>query len=248
VRPIPEGNSARRTLILASLFVLCAGSLLTAQDPPTVPPRKFDTLQKADFTHAIGGDTINVKLAGREVAVRLTGVNAGADDAGTGDFLDRLLGGEEIYVEWAETVASAKDSKARSAFVFRSPDGLFVNLELVRLGYAKMQPGLEGDDGKAFHFYEHRARQAKKGVWSPGDSAKKPEPKAAPAEKPNQAGNGAKAGQASTGADNDTVYVTASGKKYHRSGCKFLTDTARAVTLSEARKSYEPCAHCKPPK
>lgn len=43
----------------------------------------------------------------------------------------------------------------------------------------------------------------------------------------------------------DTVYVTASGTKYHRDGCSHLSDTKEAIALSEAlRMGYTPCADC----
>jgi hypothetical protein len=45
----------------------------------------------------------------------------------------------------------------------------------------------------------------------------------------------------------DTVYVTKSGKKYHREGCRSLRSSAIAITLEDAKKSYEPCAVCSPP-
>lgn len=44
-----------------------------------------------------------------------------------------------------------------------------------------------------------------------------------------------------------TVYITASGKKYHLDGCRFLSDRKMAVTVGDAEKAeYEPCAYCSP--
>jgi hypothetical protein len=45
----------------------------------------------------------------------------------------------------------------------------------------------------------------------------------------------------------ETVYVTATGTKYHRAGCRYLTDSSRPTTLTEAAKSKTPCSVCKPP-
>ena len=43
----------------------------------------------------------------------------------------------------------------------------------------------------------------------------------------------------------ETVYVTASGKKYHKNGCSYLTSTQRSVSLTEAQsKGYTPCSRC----
>ena len=44
-----------------------------------------------------------------------------------------------------------------------------------------------------------------------------------------------------------TVYVTKTGTKYHRAGCRHLTDSARAIPLTEAMRSLQPCKNCKPP-
>ena len=43
------------------------------------------------------------------------------------------------------------------------------------------------------------------------------------------------------------VYVTRSGKKYHRADCRSLTKDSKLLTLSEAENmGYEPCNICKP--
>ena len=42
-----------------------------------------------------------------------------------------------------------------------------------------------------------------------------------------------------------TVYVTATGTKYHQAGCKHLTSTARSISLSAAiSQGYTACADC----
>jgi hypothetical protein len=45
----------------------------------------------------------------------------------------------------------------------------------------------------------------------------------------------------------DTVYVTKTGRKYHRDGCRSLRSSSIAILLEEAKKSYEPCTVCSPP-
>lgn len=43
-----------------------------------------------------------------------------------------------------------------------------------------------------------------------------------------------------------TVYVTATGSKYHRAGCSYLK-SSRAISLSDAiAAGYTPCSRCKP--
>jgi len=44
----------------------------------------------------------------------------------------------------------------------------------------------------------------------------------------------------------DTVYITRTGKKYHRSGCRYLSKSKIPIELTEAIKRYSPCSVCRP--
>lgn len=44
-----------------------------------------------------------------------------------------------------------------------------------------------------------------------------------------------------------TVYVTSTGEKYHRAGCRHLIKSCIEMPLSEAKLKYQPCSVCKPP-
>jgi hypothetical protein len=44
-----------------------------------------------------------------------------------------------------------------------------------------------------------------------------------------------------------TVYVTRTGAKYHRDGCRYLSRSKTPMSLKEAAKRFEPCKVCKPP-
>lgn len=53
----------------------------------------------------------------------------------------------------------------------------------------------------------------------------------------------------STNDDNNnyTVYITEHGKKYHKTTCRYLTDSKIAIDIYEAiAEGYEPCSVCKP--
>lgn len=43
-----------------------------------------------------------------------------------------------------------------------------------------------------------------------------------------------------------TVYVTKTGSKYHRDGCRYLNKSKIPIGLSDAKKSYGPCSVCNP--
>ena len=45
-----------------------------------------------------------------------------------------------------------------------------------------------------------------------------------------------------------TVYITKTGKKYHREGCRYLSKSKIKTTLKEAKANgYTPCKVCHPP-
>jgi hypothetical protein len=45
-----------------------------------------------------------------------------------------------------------------------------------------------------------------------------------------------------------TVYVTRTGKKYHRDGCRYLAASKTAISLKDAKaKGYTACKVCHPP-
>lgn len=42
----------------------------------------------------------------------------------------------------------------------------------------------------------------------------------------------------------ETVYVTKTGAKYHKAGCRYLAMSSIPVALSKAKLSYTPCSIC----
>lgn len=56
-----------------------------------------------------------------------------------------------------------------------------------------------------------------------------------------------KADSKSTEKKSDVVYVTKTGKKYHRGNCSSLSKSKIEIPLKEAREEYEPCKRCNPP-
>lgn len=45
-----------------------------------------------------------------------------------------------------------------------------------------------------------------------------------------------------------TVYVTRTGKKYHRAGCRYLSRSEIPISLKDAEaEGYTPCSVCHPP-
>jgi hypothetical protein len=46
----------------------------------------------------------------------------------------------------------------------------------------------------------------------------------------------------------EVVFITRTGKAYHRAGCRFLARSATSIRLAEVGGQYQPCAVCDPPR
>ena len=173
-------------------------------------------------------------------------------------FIEQLFLGETVYIQ--HDPAGERDlANRRSAYIFRAPDMLFVNLELIRQGYAKLNTRHSTIYTDLFTHYQTRARSLDKGIWNP-------DPQAMPiqfAEEPAQSQgldqtsdssttdsnpDQSKSTDTSTNSTNQSqqIYITKFGSKYHLKGCPHLTNTTNPTTRSKINKSHEPCKTCKP--
>lgn len=251
-------------------LVAAAALLLTLRTPlvevrgqsSALPPRPdYSSAPLLAVERIIDDRTVALSNGRHSSTVRLVGVAAAAGDEprrAAEAFLGQLLLGEKVrVVEVPEAEANAPrrgergrpggagadravdgESPPTLAYLFRAPDGLFVNLEVVRQGYAACAAQPEFAQRDAFRAAERTARAARKGIWSPRGG---PAP-AASGDRP------AASASQPTGDASGQVYVTRSGKKYHRADCVYAKNGATAISLEQARKSYEPCSRCKPPR
>jgi micrococcal nuclease len=143
-RPV---RHARPTALaaLAAFVVLCAvgcrDSSARSHPATTGPPGA------ARVTRVVDGDTIEVDLAGHDEKVRLLGIDTPETHHPTkpvqcygkeaSDHTAELLpAGTEVRLERDD---EERDDYGRLlAYVYRSTDGLFVNLDLVQQGYASL--------------------------------------------------------------------------------------------------------------
>ncbi len=108
----------------------------------------------------------------------------------------------------------------RTVLAFREPDGLCLNLELIRQGAFAADPAA-ARVLPALAAYEAHARERGVGRWHrPGDSP---------------AGSEAE------------VYITRTGTRYHRGACPHVRESGRPIPLAEAAARLKPCNRCKPP-
>lgn len=210
---------------------------------PSLPAPAFAELARGEVLRVVDGDTLSVDVAGTPTTIRLVGV----DTPETVDprkpvqeygkeasaFLSNLLLGESVYVEIGEGVA---DKYGRTlAYLYRAPDGLFVNAEIVRQGYGHAYTTYPFKHLEDFRALEQRARQFGKGLWGSRDPTAKGSTEARPEEPESEP-------------PSVTVYVTRTGSKYHRAGCRYLSKSKIPMPLEDARKQYGPCSVCGPPR
>ena len=118
------------------------------------------------------GDTIRVVRDGRREPVRYIGIDTPeavmpaecfGDAARSANF--ELVAGERVRLVVG---AEARDRYGRLlAYVYRASDGLFVNAELLRRGYARVltiPPNLE--HAREFRALARATRRAGRGLWS----------------------------------------------------------------------------------
>lgn len=224
--------------VFALGLTICLNSLATAgQDAPAFPQARFEQRGAWPVVQVVDAQTLIVARDGRESRVNLAGVALPYDEAAQGAAsaaLTRMLAGEHVYVRFMP-------GDARGGYVYRDPDGLLVNLELVRQGYARTAAAIHPEYQPLFRYYEGVARRYDKGIWGAGTA---PYSAATPAA--STASSDAPDDEFATG---DTiVYITKTGKKYHRADCPYAKKTGRPVSLKEAAKKHKPCSRCKPPR
>ncbi len=180
----------------------------------------------------IDGDTIELEKIGK---VRLIGVDTpetvhpqkAVERFGkeASEFTRKLVEGKRVWLEYDQ---ERKDKYNRTlAYVFLE-DSTFVNAAIISLGYGFAYTKYPFRYMELFRKLEREAREAQRGLWAP-DAGETPEI-IAPAD----------------GSDDLTVYVTRTGAKYHRAGCRYLARSMIPIALSEAVLSYGPCSVCQP--
>lgn len=223
---------------------------------PANPP------QEATVKEAIDGDT--VRLIGGD-KLRFIGVDcpelshpskpADAFAQQSRDFTEDVLAAERVRLVYdpANATTGQRDKYGRLlAYVYRQRDGLDFNAELVKKGHARVNTILLFSRNDEFETYERDARARRIGLW--GDPVTTRAGANELAEDRDQADVSSTSRAAAnslkrarpTDAD-PIVYVTKSGKKYHRDGCLSLSKSRIPISLSDAKERYGPCLNCHPP-
>ena len=122
----------------------------------------------------IDGDTVEIKYKGKLTSVQLFGVNApetvrsGKPPEPYGEeaaaYLQKILLDDSIYLRFDEHMWDQYERIL--GYVYRVSDGIFLNLEMIREGYARVDTRYPFKYEELFTDYESRARTDRKGLWS----------------------------------------------------------------------------------
>lgn len=234
----------------ALLILSLIGDSVPAQvaAAPELPKISLEQSAQYRVVRVVDGDTVVLLADDREFTVRLIGVDAPESvhpsvqeqpfGAECSAFLRNLLRDESVYMV-LESGRPTKDKYGRLlAYLFRVPDGLFINLELIRQGYARAYTEFPFAHMAVFRAYESRAQIARKGLWG---LLAAPVVNSVP-------GSTADSTATSGWRHEAIVYVTPNGKCYHCITCTSLHDKGAPISLEDATsRGYRPCSRCNPP-
>jgi len=157
----------RRIIILPAIliaFILCVYCIVNAAFD--IPKEDFTGQPTYKVIKIIDGNTVELLMNGKGTKVKLIGVNTPQPlphrREATRFFTD-LLKGEEVYMEQE----SGSTTDEVMAYLYRAPDGLFVNLEIIRQGYGSAHTASTFQHSELFDHYKEQAEKLEKGLWAP---------------------------------------------------------------------------------
>jgi micrococcal nuclease len=186
-------------------------------------------------TRVVDGDTIVVAGVG---TVRLIGVDTAETvdprkpvqffGKEASDFTRRMAQGQVVRLEFDYQRTDKYQRTLSYAFL---SDGTFLNAEIVKQGYGQAYVKYPFKYLDQFRIYEREAREARRGLWGA---------------QPDAAGARAVSGVEDRVDPEQLVYVTRTGTKYHREGCRSLSRSQIPMRLKDVG-SHTACSICKPP-
>ena len=230
----------RKPVFIIVILLLLFGCQRQSPAPSTVTTTTDNpNIFKGECVGVSDGDTIKVLRDGKEVKIRLFGIDCPEKTQAFGQrakqFTSSLIFGKQVTVD-------IKDTDRYGRLVCKiSIDSTDVNQAIVDAGFAWAYTQYS----KEYVENERRAREAKRGLWS--DKNPTPPWNYRKNARNNSGNENAMTMSNTSGPDTGTVYITKSGKKYHREDCKTLKSTPIAVSRTEAEsRGLKPCGYCKP--
>ncbi|MFA6185917.1 MAG: thermonuclease family protein [Phycisphaerae bacterium] len=240
-------------IVLAALSVCAATAYKFSFELPTFEEITPAQLLSYQVVGIIGGDTVIIDVNSLRVKVKMIGITPAEKYSGQlAAFTKNLLRGENVFIVKDPNQNEPNNAETISGYVYRVPDGLFVNAEIIRQGYGRADKTAAFKYSAEFGQLEKFARERGKGIWDTSlaeQSVNQPLQKNTSQSEPTkqQAAIISATPKISqnTDTEKDIVYVTKTGTKYHRSGCSFLSKSSTPIKLEDAKaKGYTPCSKC----
>lgn len=193
----------------------------------SVQPQKYRTC-----TRVIDGDTIELD---HNEKVRLIGIDTPETvdprkpvqrfGIEASEFTNKLVSGRAVRLEYDQ---DKSDKYFRTLAYVYLADGTFVNAEIIKQGFAFAYTKYPFKYLDKFRSLEREARESQTGLW--GDD------------------NHTTRNITSATQEDEIVYVTKSGSKYHTETCSSLRKSKIPIKLKDAcARGYSPCSRCDPP-
>ncbi|MBN1345999.1 MAG: hypothetical protein JXQ73_25150 [Phycisphaerae bacterium] len=152
----------------------------SADAPPTFHQIDFSGQMTYVVSAVSDPRTITVESDGTVQKVRLAGLRAPGPGQSP-SYLTSLLSGESVYMFPATEEDERRTDSALCRYVYRVPDGLFINAELIRQGHGLVDDTRHFYDDQ-FHKLEAFARSRRTGQWRIAANIAKPPTTSAPAD------------------------------------------------------------------
>jgi endonuclease YncB( thermonuclease family) len=170
LHPVVIDNSPDVTVVRAVTELPAVPAPVPAKDAKEpVDPKAYKVLKVAD------NYTVTLDMDGKETAVRLLGVAEPQAPEGEGrarpvgqigiGFMRNLLLNEYVTLASDPDLDKTDEDGVTTAYLYRSPDGLFANLEVIRQGFGVIPTDYEFQHAKTFKFYQGKAKADGKGLW-----------------------------------------------------------------------------------
>lgn len=76
-----------------------------------------------------------------------------------------MLIGEFVYLEYDDNIPEQDEDGQTVAYVYRAPEGLLINLEVIRQGFGLTPTEYQFEEQQTFRTYEEKAQTDGKGIW-----------------------------------------------------------------------------------
>jgi endonuclease YncB( thermonuclease family) len=145
------------------------------KDVVLIPTRQFVPSEAHRVVRVDDRFLVTLLIDGVETPVRMVGVDPPLVATGEGlpkppeearQFIENLLAGELVYLD-RDPILAQKDAEGNLvAYLYRAPDKLLINLELIRQGYGLVAEDYKFRFEQAFLAQEQKARAARRGIWA----------------------------------------------------------------------------------